>query len=142
MPKVVITESTLPIALHTLDKWTGKLTWASYGAKLAEVLGVSTISRHTLLNYDEITQAFNLKKEQLRESVEKGVEDSNVTIERLKDQKNTLEAKVRRLENQVNLYKEQFVRWQYNLHKMPGVDLEKLNDKIDTPLPPIKRSSE
>jgi hypothetical protein len=36
MPKKIITEKTLPLALHELDKWSGKLTWDSYAEQLAK----------------------------------------------------------------------------------------------------------
>jgi len=142
MPKIVITEKNLPLAVHMLDKWTGKLTWASYADKLSEKLGVGSISRHTLIGYPAIKQAFDSKKKQLRDLAVQGVEGGDATIELLKSQRVTLEAKVRRLEEENAKYKEQFVRWQYNLHMMPGVNLEKLNNKIGDPLPALNRSNE
>jgi len=142
MPKIVITEDNLPLVLHTLDKWTGKLTWASYTDRLSEILGVESISRQTLLNYPAIKRAFDLKKEQLKNTANQKEIDVNSTLELLKSQKATLEAKVSRLEDELNMYKEQFVRWQYNLYMMPGVNLEKLNNKIDSPLPSLDRASE
>lgn len=143
MPKVVITEQNIPLALHTLDKWQGKLTWDLYCEKLAEVLGIEGgISRHTLLNYPQITQAFGLKKDQIKEKKNKGIVDGDVTIAKLRVENETLVAKINRLEKQVNDYKEQFVRWQHNLYMMPGVDLEKLDTEMDKPLTPVSRSAE
>jgi hypothetical protein len=142
MPKIVITERNLPLALHTLDKWKGKLTWGFYAAKLAEVLGVGSISRHTLLKYPEITQAFELKKQQLADKKSEGVVDDDARIAMLQAGNEALEAKINRLEDTVNRYKEQFVRWQSNLYMMPGVDMEKLDSEINKPLVAVDRGSE
>jgi hypothetical protein len=140
MPKVIITEKTLPIALHELDKWSEKLTWERFAERLAHVLGEKRISRHTLLSYPALVEAFNAKKNELREVAKKediGVPD--VTLEFAKQQISTLEAKVARLERQVELHREQFVRWQHNLYMMPRVDMEKLNAELDKPLTAVNR---
>lgn len=142
MPKIVITERNMPLALHALDKWQGKLTWKLYCEKLADVLGVEGgISRHTLIRYPEIKEAFNLKSDQLKDHKQTGF-DEDFTIEKLKADNETLIARVKRLEKQVDGYKEQFVRWQHNLYMMPGVDLERLDAEIDKPLTPVSRSQE
>lgn len=140
MPKKIITESTLPIALHELDKWSGKLTWDRFAERLAKILGEKRISRHTLLSYPALVQAFNARKDALREfarKVETGEPD--VTLEFAKHQISTLEAKVARLQKEIDLHLEQFVRWQHNLYMMPRVDMEKLNATLDKPLPAIYR---
>lgn len=139
MPKKIITESTLPIALHEIDKWSGKLTWELYAERLASVLGEKRISRHTLLSYQVLVEAFNDKKSALRTAHESGSQERDITLEFAKQQIATLEAKVARLEKQNNLLSEQFVRWQHNLYMMPRVDMEKLNAQIDKPLPGIIR---
>ena len=140
MPKVIITDSTIPIALHELDKWSGKLTWELYAAKLASVLGEKRISRHTLLSYPELVEAFKQKKNLLRSAPKSSaVEEQDVTLEFAKKQIETLEAKVARLERENNLFREQFVRWQHNLYMMPHVDMEKLNAQVDKPLPALNR---
>ena len=140
MPKVVITADTLPVALHLLDKWTGKLTWSLYAEKLAMTLGVDSISRHTLFMYSEIVQAFNLKKDQLRDNANMATVVGDVTIDMLLQEIATLEAKLKRLEDKNEKYKEKFVRWQYNIYMMPGVNFEKLEKELDSPLPKIDRS--
>lgn len=140
MPKIIITETTLPIALHEIAQWSEKLTWERFAERLAERLGEKRISRHTLLSYSSLVEAFNAKKNALRESanVRKSVEPE-LSVEFAKKQIATLEATVMQLERQNNLLRQQFVRWQHNLYMMPRVDMEKLNSKLDTPLPEIER---
>lgn len=139
MPKKIITESTLPIALHELDKWAGKLTWELYTEHLASVLGEKRISRHTLLSYPALVEAFNDKKNMLRDARESKDVEPDITLEFAKQQISTLEAKAVRLEKQIELFREQFVRWQHNLYMMPRVDMEKLDSQLDRPLPAVKR---
>lgn len=140
MPKKIITERTLPIALHHIDKWSGKLTWEKYAERLAIALGEKRISRHTLLSYSVLVEAFNAKKDALRTSINKsGREKNDVTMDFAKQEIATLEAKVARLERQNDLFREQFVRWQRNLYSMPGVDLEVLSTKLDKPMVGVNR---
>lgn len=140
MPKKIITEKTLPIALHELDKWSGKLTWELFADRLSQALGEKKISRHTLLSYPALVDAFNARKDALRVIVATAVNgESDLTIEFAKQQIATLEAKVSRLEKEIDLHRQQFVRWQHNLYMMPRVDMEKLNATLDKPLPAIKR---
>lgn len=140
MPKIIITENTLPIALHELDNWSEKLTWERFAERLAQALGEKRISRHTLLSYPVLVEAYNAKKDALREAaLNPGAGAPNVTLEFAKQQIATLEAKVTRLEKQIDLHREQFVRWQHNLYMMPRVDMEKLNATLDTPLAAVKR---
>ena len=81
MPKVIITDSTIPIALHELDKWSGKLTWELYAERLASVLGEKRISRYTLLSYPVLADAFKQKKNLLRAAPQSSaVEVQDVTL--------------------------------------------------------------
>lgn len=137
MPKKIITEKTLPLALYELDKWSGKLTWNNFAEQLAKVLGEDKISRHTLLSYPALVDAFNERKENLK----KLLIDTNkdITLEFAKSQIATLEAKVERLEKQNEKLLEQFVRWQHNAYMTPGVDMKILNKQLDKPLPRVNR---
>lgn len=132
MPKKIITEKTLPVALHELDKWTGKLTWNRYGEQLAKALGEEKISRFTLMSYPAIVEAFNDRKKAISELVEN--KEPDITLEYAKGQIATLEAKVKRLEKQNKTLKEQFVRWLHNSYMMPGVDMYALKSSLDMPL--------
>lgn len=138
MPKQIITKRTMPVILSELDKWSGKITWDRFAQRVADVLGEPSISRHTLLSYPPIVEAYNDRKAALKEAAHEQKE-RDVTLEFAKQEIARLEAQVARLEKQNALYLEQFVRWQHNLHMMPGVDLDRLNQLMDKPLPPIDR---
>jgi len=137
MPKKIITEKTLPLALHELDKWTGKLTWTSFAEHLAKLLGEEKISRYTLLSYPALVDAFNNRKESLKETVNS--KEPDITLEFAKEQIAILEVKVQRLEKQNEKLLEQFVRWQHNAYMTPGVDMTVLNKQLDKPLSEVNR---
>ena len=123
--------------MHELDRWNGKLTWNSFADKLATIFGEKAISRHTLLSYPALVEAFNDRKKYLKESV-KNIEN-DITLEFAKGQILILEAKVERLENQNEKLLEQFIRWQHNAYMMPNVDITALNQRWDKPLPEVNR---
>ena len=137
MPKKIITEKTLPLALNELDRWTGRLTWVSYAEKLAKVLGEESISRHTLLSYPALVEAFNNRKKGIKEVIES--KEHDITMDFAKEQIAILEAKVQRLEIQNGKLLEQFVRWQHNAYMTPGVDMKVLNGQLDKPLSRVNR---
>lgn len=137
MPKKIITDQTLTVALKELDKWLGKLSWDLYAKQLAKVLGEDKISRHTLLSYPALVSAFNDRKKGLKEESQQKKQDS--TLEHAVAQITMLEAKVRRLEKQNALLLEQFARWQYNAYMTPQVDMKVLNSNLDKPLPKVDR---
>jgi len=139
MPKKIVTDRNLSIALSELDSWSGKLTWELYGKHLAGVLGVDSISRHTLLSYPELVAHFNRRKKDIKEAQAQSKNEVDFTIESALKQIETLEAKVKRLEHENEALQERFVRWQHNLYMMPNVDMEKLNQVIDRPLVPVNR---
>lgn len=140
MPKIIITEATLPIALHEIAQWSEKLTWERFAERLATRLGEKRISRHTLLSYPSLVEAFNAKKNVLREGANRLKSDeTELNVDFAKKQIATLEATVIQLERQNNLLRQQFVRWQHNLYMMPRVDMEKLNSQLDKPLPELRR---
>lgn len=138
MPRTFITEKTIPVILRELDIWSGKLTWPDFAQRVAGVLGENSISRHALLKYPQIVDAFNQRKKNLKESFEKAPE-KNVTLDFALEEISRLEAENERLKRQVALFQEQFVRWQQNLMMMPGVDMERLNLQLDKPLPKVNR---
>nr|WP_314899583.1 hypothetical protein [uncultured Deefgea sp.] len=141
MPKMIITDKTLPIAFQELDNWTGKLTWERYAEKLATILGEERISRHTLLSYPALVEAFKARKAMLSAEASAPVKiEKDFTLDFAKQQIEILEAKLARVERQNKLFSEQFIRWQHNLYMMPGVDMEKLNTQLDRPLPKLQRS--
>ncbi|WP_226434378.1 hypothetical protein [Alteromonas sp. McT4-15] len=138
MPRKIVTEKTMPVILNELDKWTGKLDWESFASRISKVLQ-QDIKWRGLHRYPPIVEAFKAKKDQLKEA-EKPSNGKDVTLETALQEIETLTAKNHRLELQVKRYQEQFVRWLENLRKMPGVDLTKLDNQLNKPLPELKRS--
>lgn len=135
MPRKVITKHTLPIILDEIDKWHGKLTWELFSKKVAEVLSEKHVGRHTLIKYPAIKQAYDARKQILKTEAENKEETKNYTIEMLLEENSALMAKNERLQQKCKLYEEQFITWLDNIRKMPGVDISRLNDRLNNPLP-------
>src|SRR5699024_7730559 len=112
MPKKIVTRSTLPKILRELDRWEGKLTWSLFNARVANVLGVESISKQTMYQYSAIKQAFQQRQQDRREDRDCLPHDYN--IEAAMKRIASLEAEVKRLEETNNLLLDQFRRWQYN----------------------------
>lgn len=135
MPKQIITKTTLPKILRELDRWEGKLTWPLFCDRVAKVLGVPSVSKHTMYLYPTIKERFKQRKQELREQVDLLPADFTMdwAARRIAD----LEAQVNRLEETNNLLLDQFRRWQYNAYahnvRMDTLDLE-------LPLPTVNRS--
>lgn len=134
----------------------GKLSYELLAEKLQLELGLKKPpSRFTFTKYDEIKHAFDLKKEQLRQKKSEAIQDAkclfestdklsdlisnlgndDVAIAELIKQVEKLEKENERLNSQNDMLLERFARWQYNLQKMDGVDLNKLVSTLDDGLP-------
>lgn len=135
MPKKVITKATLPKVLRELDRWEGKLTWSLFCTRVAKVLGVESISRHTLYLHAAIKEAFSQRQADLRESRVRVPRDFTleVALRRVAD----LEAQVRRLEATNLALLDQFRRWQYNAYAQ-NVRMDR--PEWEKPLPMVDRS--
>lgn len=135
MPKKILNKSAVAMALRELDRWQGKLTWSAYCQRVAKVLGVDSISRHTLYQNGQIGMAFRQRQRNMRSESVVGTSDFTleVAVRRVAD----LEAQVARLEATNGLLIEQFVRWQYNAYAN-NVRMDALS--LDAPLPPVNRA--
>ena len=153
--------------LAIIDGWTGKLTYDLLSEKLQSELGLKRLpSRHTFIKHDEIKHAFDLKKEELRNKKSAAIEEAKSLfdrdvklskllgslsnddatiaelikrVEKLENENERLNSENKRLGDQREILLERFARWQHNLQKMDGVDLNKLAATIDDPLPAKNR---
>ncbi len=114
MPKKIITKATLPKVLRELDRWEGKLTWPLFCSRVAKVIGVESVSKHTMYLYPTIKEGFQRKQKDLRLTAHAKPRDFtlNAASKRIAD----LEAQVARLEAANKLLLDQFRRWQYNAY--------------------------
>jgi predicted nuclease with TOPRIM domain len=153
--------------LATIDGWSGKLTYELLSEKLQSELGLKRPpSRHTYLKHDEIKHAFDLKKEELRNKKSVAIEEAkslfessdklshllaNLSnddatiaelikqVEKLENENERLNSENKRLGVQNDILLERFARWQHNLQKMDGIDMNKLSAAIDNGLPAKNR---
>lgn len=115
-----------------LSKWSGKLTWDLFAVSVARVLNKPSISKFTLMSYDQVKQAFNLRKKTLRDAKSDIIDSmGDVTIDMLIKENELLRNQIVHLkklskENEL-LWVEKFKRWQYNASQMPNVDLSILD---------------
>lgn len=136
MPRIVVTKAALPKILRELDRWEGKLTWPLFCARVALVLGVGSVSKHTMYLYPTIKERFQQRQRDLRETKDALPRDFTLrgAVRRIAD----LEAQVRRLEETNNLLLDQFRRWQYNAYAN-NVRIDLL--QLDRPLPSLNRAN-
>lgn len=137
MPKKIVTEKTMPIILHELDKWSGELDWTLFANRISQIVH-QDIQWRGLHRYKNIVEAFNDTKRRLKNEKQEASED--VTLDAALREIQTLEAKNKRLNKEVNLLREQHVRWLENIRKMPNVDITKLNQQLNKPLPKLNRN--
>jgi len=141
MKTKLINEGAMSRILLELDGWQGKLTWPLVGKMVAQIVGVPSISRHTLLSYPQLVQAVRARKAELKSAqATKSADSVDYTLEATLFEIEKLKAQVARLERERELYVEQFARWQYNLYMMPNVDMLALNKQLNKPLPKSNRA--
>ncbi len=130
MPKTVITSSSKKKVLNIISGWQGKLSWSLLCERVTKELGLGkTISRHTLLAYEDIKIAFEERKMWLKEHSVSSSATDNMQLQDAYSRIDKLEAKVRSLEAEKAALTEQFVRWQYNLYYM-GNNMDELNKEL------------
>ncbi|ENW20298.1 hypothetical protein L313_0526 [Acinetobacter haemolyticus CIP 64.3 = MTCC 9819] len=115
-----------------LNKWSGKLTWDLFAVSVARALDKPSISKFTLMSYEPVKQAFNLRKKTLREAKSTIIASmADVTIDMLikenEELRNQISHLKKLLEEKESLWVDQYRRWQYNLSQMPNVDLATLD---------------
>lgn len=135
MPKQIVTKTTLPKILRELDRWEGKLTWSLFCERVAKVLGVPSVSKHTMYLYPAIKERFQQRQRDLRETRDSLPRD--FTLDAATRRIVELEAQVKRLKETNDLLLDQFRRWQYNAYAN-NVRMDLL--ALDKPLPAVNRS--
>lgn len=141
MPKVVINRDSKKVIIKLIDAWDGKLSWEELCIVVSKKLGLEdVISRHTLLRHDDIKIAFSNKKNLLKEKTSKPIDIGNKALEKAYKRITDLEAKNSRLEKEISVIKEQFVRWQFNLYRI-NTDMNEINKEIDRSLPDFERAN-
>ncbi len=118
-----------------LNKWSGKLTWDLFAVSVARALDKPSISKFTLMSYEPVKQAFNLRKKTLREAKSTVIASmGDVTIDMLIKENEELRSQIshlkKLLEEKESLWADQYRRWQYNLSQMPNVDLATLDQPL------------
>ena len=143
MPKKIITKATLPKIMRELDRWEGKLTWPLFCERVAKVLNVASISKHTMYLYPAVKERFQQRQKDLREARDALPRDYTLELatRRIMD----LEAQVKRLEETNGLLLDQFRRWQYNAFanniRMDLFALEKPLPEVDRAGKPRKKKT-
>lgn len=135
MPKKIITKATLPKIMRELDRWEGKLTWPLFCERVAKVLNVASISKHTMYLYPAVKERFQQRQKDLREA--RSALPRDFTLDTATRRIADLEAQVKRLEETNRVLLDQFRRWQYNAYAN-NVRMDLLT--WDKPLPEVDRS--
>ena len=156
------------LILAIIDGWKGKFREELLLEKLQSELGLKKPPvRSTLNKHGEISIAIKLKRQELKNQKSQAIEevnrlhesgdrlsdllakygkdDSTITelitlAEKLEKEKERLSTENTRLKTQNDILLERFVRWQHNLQKMDGVDMNKLAASIDVGLPAKTRN--
>ena len=133
MPKLIVTKASLPKIMRVLDRWEDKLTWPLFCDRVAQVLQVKAVSRHTLMGYESIQHRFRVRQQELRDGA--GQTPRDYALDAANKRILDLEAQVRRLEDTNLLLLQKFERWQYNAYAH-NLRIEQL----EAPLPENNRS--
>ena len=134
MPKKVITQDTLPVFLHSLDLWNGKLTWDLYTKRMVTRLNEESISPITLKSHRQISEAFRQAKERLKAEINHDVSQHGATAEVLKKENQTLKAQLERAQHDIEALQLLFNQLVSNLYMIDNVDLKAVQKAMSTPL--------
>ncbi len=129
MPAIKITPKREAEIIDEINKWEGKLTWSSLCEFITVLYSFDTkISRHTLLSYPPIKDAFNNKKVLLKKELQSNFLEYPELASALKEIKR-LNTEVERLNKQNLALKERHATWLQNIYTMKGIDLSMLDEE-------------
>jgi len=134
MPKKVITEDTLPVFLHTLDLWNGKLTWDLYTKRMVTRLDEESISPVTLKCHRQISEAFRQAKERLKGEKNSDISQHGATAEVLQKENQALKAQLERAQKDIEVLQLTFNNLLHNLYMIDNLDLKAVQKALTTPL--------
>ena len=134
MPKKIITEQTLPVALGLLHSWQGKLTWDLYSKRLAKRIKVGRIAKRSLYKHDEIVEVYRQVKARLKSQSSAGP-STDATIDMLKKDNQRLRSELEHQKQKVENLQNAILRLQRNAYLFPGLDKKKLQELLTHPLP-------
>ncbi|MEQ5817686.1 hypothetical protein J3362_19385 [Marinobacter sp. NFXS11] len=122
-----LTEDEVQRILNLLRGWQGKLTWALLVRACETACGIKT-TRQALDRRPEVKEEFQIRKRTLKTGLEETNRPNDLNTAHGRIQR--LLTRIRELERQNEMYREQFIRWQYNAHNN---NISKA--KLDAPIP-------
>lgn len=134
MPKIIITADTLPVFLHTLDIWSGKLTWDLYTKRMITRLDEESISPVTLKGHRQISEAFRQAKKRLKAEKNCDVSQYGATAEILQKENQVLKSRLERAQKDIDQLQILFVNLTQNLYAIDNLDLKAVEKALITPL--------
>lgn len=134
MPKKVITEETLPVFLHALDSWSGKLTWDLYTKRMVTRLDEESISSITLKTHRQISEAFRHAKERLKSEKNGEIRQYGATAEVLQKENQALKAQLERAQKDKEVLQLLFINLTNNLYMIDNLDMDAVKKAMTTPL--------
>jgi predicted RNase H-like nuclease (RuvC/YqgF family) len=134
MPKKVITEDTLPVFLHTLDMWSGKLTWDLFTTRMVTRLDEESISPITLKTHRQICEAFRQAKERLKAEKNDDISQHGATAEVLQKENQTLKAQLERAHKDIEVLQLHFHNFNHNLYMIDNLDMKAVQKAWTTPV--------
>ncbi|TGV18581.1 hypothetical protein E5N72_00195 [Pseudoalteromonas sp. MEBiC 03607] len=150
MPRIVMTDKNIQVMVRIINEWNHKLSMKALCENITKQLGLDKqISKKTLLENEDVSNAYYARKEWLRNNKYTTPKSNDLNLQNAFDEIDKLRAELESTKAKNKALIEQFVRWQYNLYMM-SINMDQLNwelpqnvamDKImevlkDAPLPP------
>jgi len=125
-----ITQNEIKDIVNLLRSWQFKLSWDLLIKACSENLGIDT-TRQALSRKAEIKEEFNIRKRALKTGVDESPRPNSINQAHQKIAR--LQKRANELEVQNNLYREMFLRWQFNAERH-GVTKQMLDRPLAKPI--------